>query len=151
MRGLWLSSFSYRTRIYFYAILTAILLLGGMVFAIAVLGLWALLVFLALIWLAMAAITSRLLYREIRHVIGALSKLPAEQPVKKEGAAEDIPATPYFPETPMPSTPLIRVLETIDLSSSDVEHFLAGSAEGQAESASREEPVSQADVSVGEE
>jgi Ca2+/Na+ antiporter len=29
-----------------------------------------------------------------------------------------------FPETPMPSTPLIRVMETIDLSSSDVEHFI---------------------------
>jgi hypothetical protein len=29
-----------------------------------------------------------------------------------------------FPETPMPATPLIRVLETIDLSSTSVEHFL---------------------------
>jgi hypothetical protein len=29
-----------------------------------------------------------------------------------------------FPETPVPSTPLIRVMETIDLSSSDVEHFI---------------------------
>lgn len=29
-----------------------------------------------------------------------------------------------FPETPMPEAPLVRVLETIDLSSSDVRHFL---------------------------
>src|SRR5581483_2177577 len=29
-----------------------------------------------------------------------------------------------FPDTPMPVTPLIRVLETIDLSSTNVEHFL---------------------------
>ena len=29
-----------------------------------------------------------------------------------------------FPETPVPSTPLIRVMETIDLSSSDVKHFI---------------------------
>lgn len=29
-----------------------------------------------------------------------------------------------FPDTPMPATPLIRVLETIDLSSTNVEHFL---------------------------
>lgn len=29
-----------------------------------------------------------------------------------------------FPETPVPATPLIRVMETIDLSSSDVEHFI---------------------------
>ena len=34
-----------------------------------------------------------------------------------------------FPETPMPATPLIRVLETIDLSSSSVEHFLDGEQE----------------------
>lgn len=30
----------------------------------------------------------------------------------------------HFPDTPMPATPLIRVLETIDLSSTGVEHFL---------------------------
>jgi hypothetical protein len=29
-----------------------------------------------------------------------------------------------FPTTPMPATPVIRVLETIDLSSTDIEHFL---------------------------
>jgi hypothetical protein len=29
-----------------------------------------------------------------------------------------------FPETPVPSTPLIRVMDTIDLSASDVEHFI---------------------------
>lgn len=28
-----------------------------------------------------------------------------------------------FPNTPMPKTPLIRVMETINLSASDVEHF----------------------------
>jgi len=39
-----------------------------------------------------------------------------------------------FPDTPMPATPLIRVLETIDLSSSNVEHFLE-----QAERAERAE------------
>ncbi|GCF07414.1 hypothetical protein KDI_09780 [Dictyobacter arantiisoli] len=37
-----------------------------------------------------------------------------------------IPATFPFPETPMPvpATPLIRVLETIDLSSTNIKHFL---------------------------
>lgn len=34
-----------------------------------------------------------------------------------------------FPATPMPSTPLIRILDTIDLSSSDVEHFLRVTAD----------------------
>jgi hypothetical protein len=35
---------------------------------------------------------------------------------------------PYFPVTTMPTTPLIRVLDTIDLSSANVEHFLETSA-----------------------
>jgi hypothetical protein len=34
-----------------------------------------------------------------------------------------------FPETPVPSTPLIRVMETIDLSSSDVKHFIHTTAD----------------------
>lgn len=33
------------------------------------------------------------------------------------------------PETPMPEAPLIRVLETIDLSSSNIEHFLDSKAD----------------------
>jgi hypothetical protein len=34
--------------------------------------------------------------------------------------------SPSLPETPMPSEPLIRVLETFDLSHSNIEHFLNG-------------------------
>ena len=33
------------------------------------------------------------------------------------------------PETPMPEAPLIRVLETFDLSATDVEHFLDSKAD----------------------
>jgi Ca2+/Na+ antiporter len=44
---------------------------------------------------------------------------------------ESLPqTTPFeFPETPVPSTPLIRVMETIDLSASDVEHFIHTTAD----------------------
>lgn len=35
-----------------------------------------------------------------------------------------LPSTRRFPETPMPTTPLVRELETFDLSQTDVEHFL---------------------------
>jgi len=31
---------------------------------------------------------------------------------------------PHFPETPVPTTPLVRVLETVDLSQTDEEHFM---------------------------
>ena len=34
------------------------------------------------------------------------------------------PSVRRFPDTPMPTTPLVRELETFDLSRSDVEHFL---------------------------
>ena len=34
------------------------------------------------------------------------------------------PSIRRFPETPMPTTPLVRELETFDLSQTDVEHFL---------------------------
>lgn len=40
----------------------------------------------------------------------------------------------HAPETPMPEPPLIRVLETIDLSSCDVEHFLGPETETALES-----------------
>lgn len=42
------------------------------------------------------------------------------------------PRRTNFPETPMPITPLIRVLETIDLSTSSIEHFLDAETDRQA-------------------
>lgn len=42
-----------------------------------------------------------------------------------------------FPETPVPATPLIRVMETIDLSSSDVKHFIHTTADHRAISKER--------------
>ncbi len=49
-----------------------------------------------------------------------------EQPIQSSSTPQQQPAIPTlpFPDTPMPATPLIRVLETIDLSSTNVEHFL---------------------------
>lgn len=53
---------------------------------------------------------------------------PTAPPGKSSTAAKPISNRPLptmtFPDTPMPATPLIRVLETIDLSSTNVEHFL---------------------------
>jgi len=49
-----------------------------------------------------------------------------EQPLQYERQKwHDQPA----PETPMPEAPLIRVLETFDLSSSNIEHFLDSKAD----------------------
>ncbi len=47
----------------------------------------------------------------------------ATQKVQQKALPSPTPAS-TFPATPMPATPLIRILETIDLSSTNVEHFL---------------------------
>jgi len=43
----------------------------------------------------------------------------------KRNTTRFLAKSPSFPETPMPATPLIRVLETIDLSTMDIEHFIS--------------------------
>ena len=53
-----------------------------------------------------------------------------DPPVTHEEQIQQMPLF-QFPETPVPSTPLIRVMETIDLSSSDVEHFIRQTTEHQ--------------------
>lgn len=55
---------------------------------------------------------------------------------------------PGFPATPIPPTPLVRILETIDLSSTTVEHFLEG-IEG-AQTSDQQPPCSQMNLIVGE-
>jgi hypothetical protein len=86
---------------------------------------WALLLLLTATWTVSLSVASQLLYLEMPKttVSGNVTKVkflkvvePA-QPVRQ-------PSLLQFPETPMPTTPLVRVLETIDLSSSEVEHFL---------------------------
>ncbi len=58
-----------------------------------------------------------------------------------------------FPDTPMPvpPTPLVRILETIDLSSSDVEHFLDIPSDAESsEHEDHEEQREERDVSIQE-
>jgi hypothetical protein len=51
--------------------------------------------------------------------------------------------TPFeFPETPVPATPLIRVMDTIDLSASDIEHFIRTTADQQEQSSQQIEESS---------
>ncbi|GHO86941.1 hypothetical protein [Dictyobacter formicarum] len=62
----------------------------------------------------------------------SFTSIPASQPsqpLKALSHSQSIPQTQVpslfsFPDTPMPSTPLVRVLETIDLSSTNIKHFL---------------------------
>jgi len=124
------------------------LLAGGV--SLAFVYHWSLALLLVVVWLATAFVTSQLLASDMRllrrvcvllgHLVRAMSlrmaiqgraiisflhrrtlKKTTRRPLIK-GSRVFMPM--QFPETPMPATPLIRVLETIDLSSTSVEHFL---------------------------
>lgn len=78
--------------------------------------------------------------RSMRHSVkpfmpapkSSFAGIPASQPSQPLKALNhsqshpqtQAPALFSFPDTPMPATPLVRVLETIDLSSTNVKHFL---------------------------
>jgi hypothetical protein len=147
----------------FYLSVASILFVLGISLAVLIVHHWSLVVLLAVVWLATAYITSRLLasdMRLLRRMFGLLRRVfhslslwstvqiqnvtsfvqrnaAARQravvaPKRVERPLATIPRSLLsvpFPETPMPATPLIRVLETIDLSSSSVEHFLESESE----------------------
>ncbi len=87
-------------------------------------------------WLILAGICAMTIFMVTRpavHAVGEHEKvLPqASRILAQQGQVQqivgEVQQTPLlfpFPDTPMPATPLVRVLETIDLSSTNVEHFL---------------------------
>jgi hypothetical protein len=139
-------------RIYLlYSALGISFLMTGVLLALFMLRPWAVTMLLVLFWLATIALTVRLWYVCLQMTLVArhASTHKAEHSTKlatKHVAAKreilqqfptiaktrpivaslpPVPVTrPLFPATPMPSTPLVRVLETIDLSSTNIEHFL---------------------------
>jgi hypothetical protein len=122
MRGMWWSQASYAPLLYIlFGAIGSALLIGSVVVAALLLHYWGILLIFGTLWLAMIVVTSRLLSYEMSH-----SAAPVPSFHSTHQAQSDLPAAPLleFPETPVPATPLIRVLETIDLSASNVEHFL---------------------------
>jgi hypothetical protein len=86
---------------------------------------WALLLLLTATWMVSLSVATQLLHLEIP--VAATSRNATK--IKLVRVAEPSPrfrppALLHFPDTPMPATPLVRVLDTIDLSSGEVEHFL---------------------------
>lgn len=116
-------------------IMTAFLI-AGIALVMFVLYQWSTMLLLVVIGAVTCIVTFRLL-------LDSKQSYPAEQTIQavqvEEEQAEsvvtaevtEVEETPgveeptfIFPDTPMPSSPLIRVLETIDLSTSNVEHFI---------------------------
>jgi hypothetical protein len=129
MKGIGSARFSLRarTRRYhrtFIAILAAASLLGGGLFlVIFVLRPWSTLLFLCTMWTLATILTIWLLFHGVRDTVThwETHKRPSLSPEHKPPHA--LPAHDS-PATPMPAAPLVRVLETVDLSSTDVEHFV---------------------------
>lgn len=100
------------------ALLTALAFLaGGVALAAVALHSASLLLVLFSLWILASLLTLRYAW--------LLRRLHTKQRrfARKKGL-RSLPTLLHFPETPMPATPSVRVLETIDLSTTDVEHFI---------------------------
>jgi hypothetical protein len=102
-----------------YPLLIAALLVAGIVLVVALFQYWVILFILAVVWSVLIVITTRFLCDKIYRV--ALARYYKPHSLRSRALS----ALPQFPQTPMPATPLIRVLETIDLSTMDVEQLIA--------------------------
>jgi hypothetical protein len=95
-------------------------------------------------WSVVIMLATRLLCDKIYSLL--VVRRGQSSPLQKRRA----PTLVRFPETPMPPTPLIRVLETIDLSRVDVESLMAEIDEAEAPGTEQEEPAEESKESVEE-
>jgi hypothetical protein len=109
----------------------AVLVTGGIILALYMLYQWSAWLLLVVIVAITCTITFRLLLDEPRIAHSEQPLVVSLDTQEPQTTREQPQAAPSFefPDTPMPSTPLVRVLETIDLSSSDIEHFIRSTAE----------------------
>lgn len=134
-------------RIYALSLLVMATLAGGGVILITcLLHPWTVLLILAALWLLTAAMAARLLSHEVRSMQAFRRSPPPPVEVQQTGPGK----TPIFPMTPVPATPLIRVLETIDLSSGDVEHFIKASSQDKAPPDASSGPMRRVDTPMSE-
>jgi hypothetical protein len=102
-----------------YPLLIPVLLIAAIVLAVALFQYWVILFLFAVVWSVLIVIVTRFLCDKFYHAMRARYYKP------RSLRSRALSALPQFPETPMPVTPLIRVLETIDLSTMDVEQLIA--------------------------
>lgn len=113
-------------RVHFlYPLLMIVLPIGGIILAALVLQYWMILLTLAAAWSVMVMIMTRLLFNKIYSATVVRWRQDQHSNVR----ALHLPTR--FPVTPMPATPLIRVLETIDLSRANMENFMDDTGEPQ--------------------
>ena len=118
---------------FFMGVLT--LLVGGSILAGLLFHTWAFLLFPALILSLLSLAITPILFLKLRHMPYPGMKYgfqPKNTRVPRSHNTPGFPTMRRSPETPMPSmptAPLVRELETFDLSQTGVEHFLDSGAE----------------------
>jgi len=122
---------------FLYPPLAFVLLAGGIALGVLVFQYWMLLLVLALAWSLIIMLMTRLLCDKIYDTLVTRHRQKQSSMSQKRR----MPASSHFPETPMPPTPLIRVLETIDLSRADMESLMADIDVSQASDAEEDESV----------
>ncbi len=85
---------------------------------------WTTLAVLAVFCLVTTLTITQLVFPEVGEGEQRRTALPSQPHVPFEAQPTPPPVMQPFPDTPMPAPSLIRVLETIDLSSTNIEHFL---------------------------
>ncbi len=101
-----------------FVLIISSMLLGGMLVAAMVLHRWYLLLMPSFVLMTVSTSMTVVIARSFKL---QRAFLPKWQPGMSLPSIFTMRRTP---QTPMPSTPLVRVLETLDLSQSNVEHFL---------------------------
>jgi hypothetical protein len=111
------------------------LLTGGLMLSIYVFYHWSTWLLLLLICAVMSSITCRRLLDTARlakvqtRPLATTAFAQEQEDVSLKAQTPQAQTLGDFPATPMPATPLIRVLDTIDLSSSGVQHFIRSTAD----------------------
>lgn len=114
-------------------------IVGGSIVTALLLHLWYVLLFPTLILTLTTLVIMPPLLRKLNHTPNRTKPIfPTIQSTPRYyKSSPGIPAVRRAPETPMPKTPLVRELETFDLSETGVEHFLdVNSGSGMRERAS---------------
>ena len=96
------------------------MVIGGAIVAALLLRAWFILLLIVLLLACMTLIIIPPFVMKLARVL----HFRAGQPTRPLRALPHFPGARGEPETPLPSAPLVRVLETYDLSESDVQHFV---------------------------
>lgn len=125
---IWLFHLKQRLHIHsFYPITVVATIITCIILLLSLVPLWLLVLLLASVGaITLALLLYRSLHRLQEHISHSWSLHVLENDHKTLVSEVEVkqPVLLEFPATPMPATPLIRVLETIDLSTTNIEHFI---------------------------